>query len=366
MNESYLSNQLCNLLRLSARDILEEWKYKVANNPEHPVTKPTYVNIEIINRCCLKCNMCDIWRSDGQGELNISDWINIINQLKDWLGTFRLTITGGEPFMKSGVWQLLEHCSSLELPIVVVTSGYCFGPRQLTALLDLKLTQLVISIDSANPDVHDSIRGVKGVHKRAWSAIQFLASQTRPFLLATNTVIMRDNLREIESLARTLHEGGVERIFFQPVQGGFLDEDSSLYLSDLWPVSHPDIEHVFQSLIYAKRTGIPIANTFDELRYFETYFLQGGKWQRPFECTAGRKMFHCDAYGNVRMCVPYPGNIGSLKENLPQQIWSSQMARTERLNILKCRKACMLNCNREYKLSEKIAYGWQYLRRVSI
>lgn len=353
------------LVKLGVRETVAPLQNQAFGTSGFLGCKPTNVNIEIINRCCLRCQMCDIWKNHPEGELSIREWKQVVDSLKAWLGSFRLTITGGEPFMKVGIWDFLEYCVDIDLPVVVITNGFGFTAKQLEQLAALRLTQVVISLDSLNPETHDKIRGMPGAHKKTWKAMNYLAANQRPFLLGSSTVIMDDNILELGSIAYRFGEIGIDRIFFQPVQGGFTTSDGLNwpYDTSLWPSSADRIEEGFSSLLEAKKQGVPIANSVRELLFFRDYFLQGPQWVRPWPCTVGYTTFHCDAFGQVRMCIPYAGNIGNIRTHQPAYIWNNAIASRERSVISSCERACMLNCNRKYTVGEKIAYGKNLLSK---
>lgn len=357
--------ELRRLARLGGRTILGHAQYQAFGAGSRLGARPSQVNIEIINRCCLRCAMCDIWRNKIDDELSIERWTDVLDRLTHWLGSFRLTVTGGEPFMKVGIWDFLDHAISLGLPIVVITNGTCFNRHTMKRLLDTRLTQLVLSVDSTEPGEHDLIRGVDGAYQRTWSTLKVIAAAKRPFLLATSTVIVDSNIAQLGDIARSFHAAGVERIFFQPVQGGFTEADGSYFPYDtrLWPSSVRAIQAGLDSLLEAKQHGIPVANSQPEIEYFREYFLHGRSWRRPFPCAVKYTTFHCDAYGNVRMCIPYPGNIGNVTETDPAEIWASAEAAAERRVISACTKPCLLNCNRGYGPREALGYGMSILRR---
>lgn len=267
--------------------------------------------------------------------------------------------------MKAGIWDFLEYCISLDLPVVVITNGFCFNEKQLKRLSALRLTQLVISLDSLTPEIHDKIRGLAGAYKKTWQALSYLAAQERSFLLGTSSVIMDDNILELGQMAITFKEMGIDRIFFQPIQGGFTTNDGLQwpYDTQLWPSTRERIEAGIKSLLDARAHGAPIANSIDEIMHFRDYFIQGEQWIRPWSCSVGYTTFHCDAFGQVRMCIPYAGNIGNILKEQPAELWSNAIAEHERRIIASCQKACMLNCNRKYTLTEKLAYGKNLLSK---
>ncbi len=352
------------LARLAVRETVAPSQYRLFGTSGRMAARPTRVDIEIADRCCLRCGMCDIWKHDGDGELSINDWIQTLGALKQWLGTFRLTITGGEPFMKKGIWRLLEYVANIGIPTALITNGYMFNTATLDRLARLPLAQVAFSVDSLEATTHDGIRGVPGSLDRTLDAIDGLASRRPRFLLASSTVVVEANIRNLADIAVGMARRGCERIFFQPVQGGFTDDDGSNwpYDSPLWPRSAADVEVSIDELLQAQADGVPIANTPAELESFREYLKAGDSWVRPWDCTVNYSTFHCDAYGEVRMCIPYAGAIGNVRTASPPAIWEGTLADRERTVVAGCTKPCLLTCNRTYSLTEKVQIGHRLLR----
>ncbi len=267
--------------------------------------------------------------------------------------------------MKRDIWDLFEYSASVNLPTVVITNGFMFESKKLERLLTTRLTMVLISIDSLQPEVHDAVRGVPGSHARIMRAIEYLAPHKRSFLLATNTVISRHNVAQVGQIARTLAAAGVERVMFQPVQGVLGQEgaDAWPFNSDLWPDSQKQVEAGIRDLLAAKQAGVPIANSAQEIGNFIDYFTEGAAWQRPWPCSVGYTTLQFDPRGNVRMCSPSMNHIGNIKDASPRVLWTNLLARAERERIDTCRHTCVLNCNRSHSLQEKIDIGLNALRR---
>lgn len=88
------------------------------------------------------------------------------------LGTREIFLTGGEPFLRSDIAEVVSVCSQVA-PTVVLTNGMLFrGAR--TAWLEAcprDQVTLQVSIDSAGADLHDRHRGL-GSHRAALDGIR--------------------------------------------------------------------------------------------------------------------------------------------------------------------------------------------------
>jgi MoaA/NifB/PqqE/SkfB family radical SAM enzyme len=68
-----------------------------------------------------------------------------------------VSFSGGEPFLYSGLREVLQHAKSLGLRTTVTTNGYFLQPRRLDLLCDF-LDVLAVSLDGP-PELHNRLRG---------------------------------------------------------------------------------------------------------------------------------------------------------------------------------------------------------------
>ena len=83
------------------------------------VPLPTDVSIITTYRCCMKCKMCNIWRypTEIKREIQASE-LEILPQLKF------VNVTGGEPFVRRDLAEIVEVCFRKAPRVVISTSGY--------------------------------------------------------------------------------------------------------------------------------------------------------------------------------------------------------------------------------------------------
>lgn len=88
---------------------------------------PTHVDFNVTNGCNLTCSHCHSSSGDKlPGELSTSEVCDILDQLHT-LGVLRLSIAGGEPFLRPDILEILEYASSLQgWQVAVITNGMFF------------------------------------------------------------------------------------------------------------------------------------------------------------------------------------------------------------------------------------------------
>lgn len=156
--------------------------------------------------CNLACDYCCVSSSPrtARRELPLSTVRQAVAEAKE-LGCEAVYVTGGEPFLRPDIAELLLACGSV-LPTTVLTNGMLFAGRRLAALQALPRDRvaLQVSLDSATPDLHDHHRGA-GSHARALRGIGIaLALGFRVRVAATLAAGQRAEERALHDLCREL------------------------------------------------------------------------------------------------------------------------------------------------------------------
>lgn len=115
-----------------------------------------YVRLAVTDRCNLRCNYCmperGIKFADRKDLLTTSELKRLSDVLID-LGVDKIRLTGGEPFVRSDIRELLEHLGAAPSlkELSVTTNATLIGPfiRQLKAM---GLTSVNISLDAIRPE----------------------------------------------------------------------------------------------------------------------------------------------------------------------------------------------------------------------
>src|ERR1043166_6531224 len=126
---------------------------------------PYEVQAVLLNACNLRCVYCRC--PDVQTTLLTTEqWRWIIRSLGR-LGTLRIKFQGGEPTIRKDFRELCAAARAAGITTAVPTYGLEVAKRP--GLLDY-LDEIVFSLDSVTPEIHDRLRG-RGSHSQVVRAI---------------------------------------------------------------------------------------------------------------------------------------------------------------------------------------------------
>jgi MoaA/NifB/PqqE/SkfB family radical SAM enzyme len=253
--------------------------------------QPFQVLLQVTNRCNMQCSFCDFWPNGvaPREELTLADFERIEQQLTG-LGTFIVSIEGGEPFLRPDLVDIVAVFGKHHIPLLY-TNGWYVDAARAQALWAAGLAQVGVSIDYATVARHDARRRLPGAFTRAWEAVATLRD-TAPHAgkqVHVMTVLMRDNSDELEML---LQMSARERV------GHCATLLSTRGFRRAAGAAMPPRE---AAAGYASRWS-----AHAHFRMFGDYmrgiatFLEG----KPMPaCTAGVQGFNIDHVGNVAHCI---------------------------------------------------------------
>ena len=174
----------------------------------------TSVMFELTYRCsemCLHCfnpgatrNNKEINKRMDRKELELSDYKKLIDDLYD-LGVTKVCLSGGDPFSKPIVWDIIEYLYQKEIAIDIFTNGISVVNR-VDQLSKIYPRSIGISLYSDVPEVHDYITRVKGSHDRTVKFIQQCSEYSLPMLL--KCCIMKPNVSSYTTVKQVAYKYG--------------------------------------------------------------------------------------------------------------------------------------------------------------
>lgn len=122
------------------------------------LSAPCEVAIEITGKCNLNCKYC--FNEKGNKDIPLSKLKNILDQA-DEMNVFEVCLSGGEPFIREDIFEILQYALKKAFDLAIVTNGTLLGPHIIKKLDNMNLiSSLQISVDSSNEKIHNSVRGM--------------------------------------------------------------------------------------------------------------------------------------------------------------------------------------------------------------
>ena len=174
---------------------------------EMGLSAPVNVTWEVTYACNLRCIHC---LSDSgpkrKGELSTEECFQVIDALAA-MKVFQFNIGGGEPFIRDDFIDLLGYSHKKGLVTCVSTNGTVLDNSIAKRLSAMNMLYLQVSLDGADEETNDRIRG-KGTYKKVLNAIEALTANKVKFSI--NTVLTRTNFEQLETLRDMAGEYGAE------------------------------------------------------------------------------------------------------------------------------------------------------------
>jgi MoaA/NifB/PqqE/SkfB family radical SAM enzyme len=331
---------------------------------------PDKISITLTSRCNSRCLMCALWeRQPSAGEeIPAARWIDLIAELHEWLGAFFLNLSGGEPFVKKGIYDIISCAVSRRISLSLLTNGIALkSHNNLSRLLATGLPAINFSLDGMDPAVHDRFRGTPGLHVAVVEAIRNLKREKPGMFVTAVCIVMKDTIAQLPEFVRWAEGLGIDRVLFQPIAAriGSAEERNPLW-HERSPYFVRDLallDRIVAELVAMKPQSRILGNGRDHLRKFAAYFRTFGTvWTARTRCMKGQTSLMIDERGEIRMCYNQNQAIGSVDDGPLSRTWKGAAARAARRHIRECRLPCVSLANRSPTLAQKARLFLQYVR----
>jgi len=318
-------------------------------------TRPVAFYALINQKCNSKCQYCSFWRLENYDEeLCIQEWQNGLSSIKDFVGNFSISFSGGEPLLKKGFIELLAWCHANKIQAGITTNGMLLANERIAKeVVRTHPFNISFSIDSNRPEIHDGIRGCKGGLAKAQQGVLNIMKFKKELDIQVPVIIKptvtSKNFKYLPELVHWCKEVGVTAVSMQP-----LFHWTSETYDELW-IEEDDIldfKETIQTLIEMKKADFPILNSTNNLNLFVDNFQSKKAPKEVLPCLVGLRNFSIRTNGDVRMCSEF-SIIGNIKNQSSQEIWHNQLARKERKNTVSCKKLCLMTCTSQKTLLDK-------------
>ena len=275
---------------------------------------PFLTQMVVIRRCNLSCGYCSEYDKTSD-PVPVQVLEDRLRKLKE-LGTFGISLTGGEPTLHPELPRLIRTCRELRFYRTgMITNGFLLRPELIETLNQAGLQKMQISIDGvhANETTEKVLNNLK---KR----LQWLRDHAR-FQVVVSSVIGACPPEEAEEVVSfALKMGFAARVLLVHDEHGQVKLNSEELRS-------------FRNVV-----GMLPKRWREPSDYRERLIRQGSA---PFKCRAGSRYLYIDEYGMVNWCsqtrtVWSKPLMGYTRNDLREQFYKYKS----------CHATCTLNCAR--------------------
>lgn len=320
---------------------LNFWLSRAIN---YPLASPDAIQIPLTNLCNLRCLMCSI-ASDNEKELSKEVIVDIINQAAA-MGIPEVVLTGGEPFLRKDIFDILNYCRLKSMRWVITTNGTLINQEIALKLVSLGPGHLHFSLDGLEK-TNDFFRGA-GSFKKTIEAIKTINTlrNKNGFTLSVGVActVMRQNLTDLFGLLEYADSLNVDVIGFQPV----LKNNSNTpdrRESDFWVGLDQlnDLDGIIKKIKNYQSRQVKVYQEPD-LGLLNKYYLKQLK-KYDWKCFGGHKtIFICVGDDGSPLVYTCHGICGNLNKISLKKAWVSPEAKKLRKQSKKCKELCLQSC----------------------
>ncbi len=257
---------------------------------------PLSVLAELTYACNQNCYYCYNRLAGAHNELSAGQWLGILDQLKN-LGTLYLTLSGGEPFCREDIREILTAAASRSFAISLISNGTRIDSETAVFLSELGILEVGISFHAMEAGLHDRLAGLPGSFTSAQRALRLLTS--RGLRAVVKHTVTNENFGQYELLARMAEEEGA----------GF-EADSIVFPKDRQSIGAAGISKE-QHQVFLEHMGIRPSPSPDS---------------NNLHCDAGRSVMGINPWGDILPCIQLPLVFGNALRAPIKEIWHSAQA----------------------------------------
>ncbi|GAB4534062.1 MAG: hypothetical protein Fur0020_00380 [Thermodesulfovibrionia bacterium] len=292
--------------------------------------KPKEICIIITYRCNARCNMCNVWQNPSR----ISEEITIEDVKKLPSGLRFVNVTGGEPFVRRDIEEIIAVLRGKARRIVISTNGY-FTDRIVKLCRRFPDVGIRISTEGLQK-ANDTIRGIPDGFDRTLRTLFTLRGMGMKdigFAMTVQDINCKD-LLHLYKLSDAL---------------GYEFATATLHNSHYFHKWDNKIEDRGVVCNEFSRLVVELLRARDVKKWFRAYFnyglmnyIYGG--ERFLPCEMGTESCFIDPWGDVLACNGMQEKVpmGNIKERSFEDIWNSEDAQRVREIVKDCQKQCWM------------------------
>lgn len=293
---------------------------------------PRALDLSLTGRCNLRCAYC--FYADemaGRRDLPAERWLAFFRELAG-LAVRSLTLSGGELFTRSDLWELLDGLVAARMRYSILTNGTLVAEETI-AQLDRahrrrRLDAIQVSIDGSCAAIHDASRGT-GSFEKAMRGLRLLKAAGFP--ATARVTVNRHNVGDLERTFRLLLDDvGLARVGTNdamPMGTGCARREDIVLLPEQRPEAMRTLvrlEREYPGRIQATAGSLALWHMFREMEEAKASGVKTRRWKMGCLSSCGC-MFAKLAVHHDGMIVPCnmlaAAALGTLGETPLRSIW---------------------------------------------
>lgn len=280
-------------------------------------------------RCNARCTMCNRYKAPSKPEEELS--IETIAKLPEM--NF-VNVTGGEPFIRTDLEDIIRELYKKTNRVVVSTNGF-FTDRIISLCEKFPKLGIRISIEGLE-QTNNEIRGLPDGFNRGYTTLKKLVGMNHPDV-GFGMTVQDKNAKDLVSLYKISNELNME-FATATLHNSFYFVESRNIIHD-----RPMVAKCFEDLINE------LLNSSSPKKWFRAYFNHGlinyiyGQ-KRLLKCDMSVDTFFIDPYGDVMPCngTKEKEVMGNLNNMTWDQLWSGKQAEEVRKKVSTCERECWM------------------------
>ena len=280
-------------------------------------------------RCNARCNMCNRYKKPSKPEEEIS-----VETIKKLPKMYFTNITGGEPFIRTDLKDIVRELYKKSDRIVISTNGF-FTDRIVDLCKEFPNIGIRISIEGLE-ETNNKIRGLDNGFQRGYTTLKKLRKMGMKDV-GFGMTVQDANCKDLVPLYQISNEMGMEF--------ATASLHNSFYFVEAKNIIHnrPMVAKQFENLVNE------LLNSNSPKKWFRAYFNHGlinyiyGQ-KRLLPCDMSFDTFFIDPYGDVMPCNGTKDKevMGNLNEQSWDELWNSPEAEKVRSKVRCCDRDCWM------------------------
>jgi len=253
---------------------------------------PISGSLELTERCNFNCVHCYINQpSSSQSararEMSTAQVKHILDTLAQ-NGCLFLTLTGGEPLLRTDFAEIYMHARKLGIIITLFTNATLLTPRIADLLAASRPHVVEITMYGATPETYEAVTRTPGSYERFVRGLELLLE--RNIRVALKSMILTLNKHELPAMKAFVERYGLDFRYdgtlWPRVDGGMQPLQYRISLEEMIQL---DREYPERSTEWEKRSA-----QFEGIAVRSEYV---------YSCGAGLRTFHIDNTGRMSACM---------------------------------------------------------------